>query len=137
MAGVICISIGGICVLLAIVSFCNSFGKSFTMGSGPPSEYYLITEYYIGSLISAIGAVLVLKGGFYALSRKKWVWALTGSIATFCVPVYTIYIVIQEGFEQYLYLAFLYGLAAIAFCLSIVAVSFTIISRSEFVNSDD
>jgi len=83
VAGVLNIIVGAIGILVAISSFIgfSVVGGAWNipgMGAIPGFVPSIILSTAIVTLIIAI---LVLVGGIFAVQRKSWGWALTGSIA--------------------------------------------------------
>jgi hypothetical protein len=78
--GILAIISGGL-GLLGTASYSIGLGSAdsgFGKGDIPPFVPSIIFGMPIPSLIIA---VLALVGGIFALQRKRWAWALTGSIA--------------------------------------------------------
>ena len=68
--------------------------------------------------------ILALVGGIYALKRKKWGWALAGSIATLLLLI--IIGTLIATLDIPLYISYIVVLAGIA------AIAFAILSKGEF-----
>ncbi|MFC1992852.1 hypothetical protein ACFLV3_03470 [Chloroflexota bacterium] len=80
-SGGILILISGVFGILGAIGYSIGFGDAgsgFGKGDMPPFVPSIIFGMSIPSLIISL---LALAGGIFALQRKKWAWALTGSIA--------------------------------------------------------
>ncbi|HEY93868.1 MAG TPA: hypothetical protein G4O15_02875 [Dehalococcoidia bacterium] len=126
-AGIMLMIIGtGIPVLTLIVTF-PIYGLLY------PSDQYLFTT---GPIIILAFWLLPLIGGIYTLQRKRWRWAITGSVTALCYIVPFVLMLVDKikviSQSSFLPMIILFSLLLFLSLLAIPATAFLILSRSEF-----
>ena len=85
-AGILCVITGALELIWAT---CLFIGFGVTSGAlNIPTGYIpaFVPGLVLGmAIVSTIAAILALVGGVYAMQRKRWGWALAGSIAAILV----------------------------------------------------
>jgi hypothetical protein len=130
VAGIILITVGiGIPLLALIVTF-PVYGLFY------PSDQY---AFFTGPFIILAVWVLPLAGGIYALRRKKWRLALSGSITALCyiVPFAILSVNLIRNVTKYqepdfLPMAILFCILLLITLLAIPATVFMAMSKKEF-----
>jgi len=131
VAGILDIIVGGQCLIAGSGIFlfgiaCSSFIRNFSHSQASST---LVFYSAIALPLFIVGA-LAIRGGLYALKRKRWGLALAGSIAAF-LSLFSlrlaIIIIFTARWEKPEDIFFLFGLL-----LGIAAIVFTVLSKNEF-----
>ncbi|MCJ7655248.1 MAG: hypothetical protein MUO97_08145 [Dehalococcoidia bacterium] len=135
VAGILEIVVGSQCLIAGSGIFLFGIACSLflgNLGAHSQSSSMLVFMSAIALPLFIVGA-LAIRGGIYALKRKRWGWgwglALSGSIAAFlslCILRLAIIIVFTAHWDSE-DVFFLFGLL-----LGIAAIVFTALSKSEF-----
>jgi len=130
VAGILNIIVGSQCLIAGSGIFLFGFACSSFIGNFSHSQASSTLVFYsaIALPLFIVGA-LAIRGGLYALKRKRWRLALAGSIAAFlplCILWLAIIVVFTARWDP-LNAFFLFGLL-----LGIAAIVFTMLSKNEF-----
>jgi hypothetical protein len=91
VAGVLDILAGGLALIGFLLLVCGAFVVTHLPDADPDEFGLMIAETVLvgAAAVVLVVAILAVVGGIFALQRKRWGWALTGSIAAafVCPPV--------------------------------------------------
>jgi hypothetical protein len=131
IVGCYCLTLG-LSLLLSGIA-CSSFERN--LGAYSYSSSVLVFMSAIAVPFFIVG-ILAIRGGIYALKRKKWGFALAGSIAALFLPCILWIAAIMAPIEDLKILLVLYItqplLYLLLLLLGITAIIFTALSKSEF-----